>query len=356
MIEDVLKEIKDELEYPSVTLLLQTHRTHPENKKDHTKLRNLLKEAESRLLEDFNKREIAGVLENLSKYQDGFDHNLNLESLVIFANSRVGKHVRLPVEVESRVVIDKTFATRDLVRALHKSEHYYILRLSQNTVHLFEAYSDRPVREINSDGFPMENNLYNTDTLKRSMAEKQDNMSREFFNRVDKAFQEFHKKHPADAIIAGVDRNLSFFNEVSDNKSMIIGELNKNIDHLSAYQVVKEAWPVAQQGIKRRREEALDKLGQAIGQNKFATDLNDIWKMIHHGRGDVLLVENDFFQPARITDDNRLKLEEDQTETGVIDDIIDEMIEQHLSMGGSVTFMENGQLSDHQRIALVLRY
>ena len=356
MIEKTLKEIKDVMEYPSVTILMRTHRTHPENKKDSTRLRNLLREAENRLLGDFNKREIDGLLENLKKYEDGFDHNLNLDSLVLFLNSDTARHVRLPVEVEDRVIIDKNFATRDLVRALNKEEHYYILRLSQNTVNLFEAYSDRPVREVNEGEFPMENELYNTDTLKRSMATKEDNMSREFFNRVDKAFQKLYNESPLGVVLVGVDRNISFFREVMDNSQMVIGTLIKNLDHQTPYQVVKEVWPVAQEGIRERRKEALDRLGAAVGQNKFSTDLNDIWKMVNQGRGDRLLVENDYFQPAKLTDDDRLKLVDDQTEPGVIDDIVDEIIERHLSKGGTITFMDNGQLKDHQGIALVLRY
>ncbi len=356
MIENVLKEIKDVIDYPSVTVLMKTHRTHPENKKDSTKLRNLLKEAENRLLEEFNKREVGAVLDNLKKYEDGFDHNLNLDSLVIFANRDTAKHVRLPIEVDNRVIIDRNFATRDLVRALHKSEHYYILRLNLNEVQLFEAFADRPVRELRGNGFPIQNELYNTDTLKRSMGEKQDNMSREFINRVDKTLQEFHKEHPAGVVITGADRNIAFFHEVCDNKRIIIGEIKKNLDSLTAYEMVKEAWPVALEHIRKSKSEALDNLGQAVGQNKFATDLNDVWTMVNQGRGDVLLVENDFFQPARILENGRLELVEDQNEPGVIDDIIDELMEVHLSMGGNVVFLDNGQLEKHQGLALTLRY
>ena len=356
MVEDVLKKIKDVYEYPSVTILMKTHRTHPENKKDFTRLRNLLKEAENRLLADFSKREISAVLENLSKYEDGFDHNNNLDSLVVFINKDTAEHVRLPLEVEDRVIVDHNFATRDLIRAMHKSEHYYILRLSLSEANLFEAYADRPVREVKGYDFPMKNDLYNTDTLKRTMGEKQDNMSREFINRVDKSFQKFYNKYPAETILTGAERNMAFFKEVSDNKNMIMGEVEKNLDHLTAYQMVKEVWPVALEAIKSRREIAMDKLGQAIGQNKFSTDLNDIWTMVNQGRGDTLLVENDFFQAASLTDDNRLKLEEDQNKDGVIDDIVDEIIEIHLSKGGSVSFMDNGDLKDHQGMALTLRY
>jgi len=40
----------------------------------------------------------------------------------------------------------------------------------------------------------------------------------------------------------------------------------------------------------------------------------------------------------------------------VIDDAVDEIIEMVISMGGEVTFMDDGQLEDDQRMALILRY
>ncbi|MCX8061943.1 MAG: hypothetical protein N3D16_05130 [Anaerolineales bacterium] len=38
------------------------------------------------------------------------------------------------------------------------------------------------------------------------------------------------------------------------------------------------------------------------------------------------------------------------------DDAVDEIIEAVLAHRGQVTFLENGLLSEHQRIALILRY
>ena len=79
--------------------------------------------------------------------------------------------------------------------------------------------------------------------------------------------------------------------------------------------------------------------------------------MTFQGRGDTLLVEEDFHYPARLDESGtKLTPTEDITAPDVIDDAVDEIIEGVLDKQGKVVFVENGQLTQHQRIALILRY
>jgi hypothetical protein len=47
---------------------------------------------------------------------------------------------------------------------------------------------------------------------------------------------------------------------------------------------------------------------------------------------------------------------EDASAPGVIDDAVDEVIEEVMAKGGSVVFVDDGALEQHQRIAFILRY
>ena len=47
---------------------------------------------------------------------------------------------------------------------------------------------------------------------------------------------------------------------------------------------------------------------------------------------------------------------QEATAPGVIDDAVDEVIEEVTAKGGSVVFVDNGALAQHQRVALILRY
>jgi hypothetical protein len=71
----------------------------------------------------------------------------------------------------------------------------------------------------------------------------------------------------------------------------------------------------------------------------------------------LLLVEEDYHFPGRTDEtDQHLFAAEDPTAPDVMPDAVDEIIETVLAKQGKVVFVENGQLEQHQRIAMVLRY
>ncbi|HOI88753.1 MAG TPA: hypothetical protein PLV51_12920 [Lentimicrobium sp.] len=61
-----LKELKDIISDNCVTIVLNTHRTSPDNRKDPLTLKNLIKEAEERLFSDENKRDARFLVDRLS--------------------------------------------------------------------------------------------------------------------------------------------------------------------------------------------------------------------------------------------------------------------------------------------------
>lgn len=158
-----LKELKDIVSENCVSIILNTHRTSPDNKKDVLTLKNLIKEAEERLLANENKRDAQKLVQRLLDLEAKIDHSQNLESLILFVNENIAEYTRLPVSVDNRVIIDDTFATRDLIRALHQEINYYVLVVSRQKTRLIEAFNDKVVREIGNP-FPIENTqLYSTE-------------------------------------------------------------------------------------------------------------------------------------------------------------------------------------------------
>src|SRR5690606_35195093 len=153
-----LKKLKNLTSENSISIILNTHRTFPDNQKDALQLKNLVKETKNRLLSDFPEKEVADLIERLNTLADSIDHRQNLESLILFVSKEVAEFVRLPIPVEDRVVIDHTFATRDLIRGLHHQTNYYILVLNQDEARLIEASNDKVVKELGSP-FPFKNEL-----------------------------------------------------------------------------------------------------------------------------------------------------------------------------------------------------
>ncbi|MCB9282886.1 MAG: hypothetical protein H6563_02335 [Lewinellaceae bacterium] len=355
MIKETLKKLRDVRAEGCVSILLPTHRTHPDNKRDFILLRNMLNEAKERILQEYDKRQVPETLANLEELAERIDPRYNLDGLAIYLNEEICEYVRLPMPVEPRIILDKTFATRDLLRALDQIENYYILRLSEQEAHLFGAFTDRIIDECIVNNFPHINELYTTDTLKASYPTVQENYHKEYLNRVDKDLQQVLREEPGLVIIAGADRNYHYFLEITDDKRPIIGHLPGNWDEESLVNLAQESWNLVQYYIWQESQKSMEQIGDAISKNRLITSLGDIWSAILEGRGDTLYVEKSYFQPAILEDGLVIAVDrEDQPD--VVPDLVDEMIEFQMKHGGKVSFMEDGALEEFGRIALKTRY
>ncbi len=353
---ETLKRVKDIVKDGCLTIILNTHRTKPDSQKDPIKLKNLIKEARTRLEKGLDKREVKRIMNNLEEVAGQIDHSHNLDSLILFANSDFADYTRLPVTVNARVVVDDNFATRDLIRAMNQQAGYRIVVLSRQKARLIEAFNDKVVAEI-KEGFPIENNIYTTDKHKLSTARGQDNLIEEFFNQVDKMLSVYMKEDPLPLIVATESRNFDHFKKVTANATYIAGHINRNRDKDEAHQIVSDAWTVMREVISKREQERISELRKAVASGMVMTDYNDIWKAIHQGRGSMLFVKKGFFQPALLNDGEIAPVSIGEREqNGYIDDIVDEMIELNRRYGGDTIFIENDDYLTRYRVALVTRF
>ncbi len=352
----ILEKLKDVSADCCVTIILQTHRTFPDSDKDSIVLKNLIKEAEARLQEGYPKKIATDIIQKINDLAENINHRHNLESLVIFANENFIEFVRLPIHVENRVVIDTTFATRDLIRAIHQQVGYYVMVLSRDKARLIEAFDDKVVEEI-TDGFPVLNlDLKPAQGIEGSIANRKTNLNLEFFNRVDKELVEVLKANPLSVIICTEESNFAEYLKIADRKEKIVGHLNGNRMQEAAHHIVDAAWPIAKQLNEEKIQERLSELHQAVNTHNFFTDYNEIWRAVNDGRGKTLFVKQGYFQPARLKCDEIELVSPGNSIQGNVDDIIDEMIERNLRSGGDTVFVHNGDLETFQGLALVTRY
>ncbi|MDY0343002.1 MAG: hypothetical protein RBR28_05475 [Lentimicrobium sp.] len=353
-----LKEFRAIVSENCVSIILNTHRTSPDNQKDKLTLKNLIKEAEERLLKGKDIKRGKAMVERLNQLEETIDHRQNLESLLFFVNEDKSAFVRLPISVENRVVIGETFATRDLVRTMHLEEPYFVLVLSQQKVRLIEAFSDKVISE-NDTVFPIENTqFYSTNRVELSNATRQRNLLVEFFNRVDKQVNIIRKSNPLPVLICSEEGNYYEYLKVADQKGSIYKTyLNKNRLDEKAQAIVSDAWKIVKEAIIHKNNERKSELEKAVGAGNFLTDQNDIWKAIKDGRVQTLFIEQGIFQPA-IVEDNVLTMAspQDWNKESFVDDIFDEMIELNMNFGGDVVFLSQGALDKFNGLAAVTRF
>lgn len=354
---DELRKVKGE---QCVSIILNTHRTAPDNKKDSIILKNLVKETEDRLMNSVDKKKAQEILESIKELEASIDHNQNLESLILFVNNdeNIAEYIRLPISVIDRVIIGDTFATRDLIRAKHLNAGYYVLLLSQSKIRMIQAQNHEVVEEM-GDPFPIENtDLYTTSGIESSNANRVSNLTREFFNRADKDVNDVRKKNALPVLICTEEENFSEYLKIADDKESIFEEHMKgNMFEEKAAAIVKEAWPIVKQQVRKRNESKIKNLETALGTGNYLSDINEIRMAIKEGKVKTLYVQEGLFQPA-VMENGSLQLlsSSDEVPTDAIDDIYDDLIEQNMEFGGDAVFLPEGNLEKFNGFAAVTRY
>lgn len=267
------------------------------------------------------------------------------KGLALYVNEHHAQLLVLPVEVMERAVVDPTFATRDLVRALQRTPRHVVLILSAHEARLFDSQLGS-LRPAEGSKFPMK-------ARKDSKGKESDEA---FWKRVDQALGAHLRLRPAPVVLIAAEPTLSRFAQSSTNLSRLAGKIAGNHITTSLPDVADLVAPHIQTYLASRQDEALALLERRVGQSRAVLGLESVWLASRWDRPEMLAVEDDFFFPARISPDgDSLQAADDIEHPDVIDDVVDELVEQALTRGAWVALIEPGRIPDNQRIALTTR-
>ena len=353
-----LEKLATEKNTPCVTISLNTHRTHPDNAQDVVQLKNFLKEAEDRVVNEFGKRPVSSLLERLSEVENEIDENYNLDSLHVYLSNDTKEIIKSAWPInESGVYISNTFNILSLMKSYNRSEEYYILLVSQSGVSLYNTINDVIVEEIKNDDFPFsENRHFNTHADRGSDSKHLDDLVREFLNKVDKAVVKINNETGLNCVVICTEDNYSRLMQVADKPSIYIGYSTINYNNTEKHHIAEESWELVKGLQYKLRTEAIEEMKEAVAQNAVLTDLEEIFQASIDGRGDLLIVHQDFSQSVIMTSDRNFKLTDDRTEEKAIDDITSKIAWAVLSKKGRVFFTTQDEIKELGDIVLKTRY
>jgi hypothetical protein len=357
-LKENLHRLATEKNEPCLSISLNTHRTHPDCLQDEIKLKNLAKEAEERIVNEFGKRPVADLLSKLHTTVADYNYNHSLDSLHIFISNDTCEIVKSlwPAEQEG-VQLSDTFAVRPLIKAFYGAEEYLVLVLTQHDVHLYHAYNDHIQHEIHNADFPFsENSHYITFPDKRTDAKAMDDQVREYFNTVDKALQKVVHETGLHAVVFTNNDNYSKLMSVSDRPVSYYGHSAIDAHHTNNTQLALAAWEVIKAMQHERNNMAINEMNEAISAGKVVTDLQEIYTAAREGRGDLLIVHESFQQPVLIDADDRLSLIDNVTIPNAIDDITNRIAWEVSLKKGRVVFTAENSIKNMGSIVLKTRY
>lgn len=336
--------------WPSVTLLLDTTPGDTMSAADTRRLTALVRDAEQQLA----RRQAGSVIlvDRLRTLAADASHGPTGHALVLLVSQAVQRSYRLPSPVQARAVVERTFATRDLVHTLHRTPPHLLLVLTPLCAQLFRGYADTLV-PVQQGGFPVQHRLPVLGELGTG-----DDRLEEFLDRVDSELGRVRAEHPAPLVVAGSREVVSALVRRGRSLQRLGGVLtgpvvDRPADLYAAARLSLEEYLLS------REEEALIDVAAARGRDEasVATGIESCWAALRTRRPSLLVVEEGYRFPA-VVDGGRLRpATGEPLETPVGDlrhDLVDDLIEIVIDRGGWVAFARDGGLADAGRVALVL--
>jgi hypothetical protein len=273
--------------------------------------------------------------------------------LAVFVNADIATAVSLPVEVRDRVVIDETFATRDLVHALNRTATYWVLLLDQRRPRLLRGTGSllQPALADIAGDAP---SPPSAEQRRRGKSGDPDPRVDRRLRAIDDAITASIATDDAPLLVVGIEPALSQFAASTKHQRRVSGTIRRRTDGpLPELAVALE--PHLDRLFSARCDAALNDLGRHLAKGRIAFGIDEAWAHAAMGGGDTLVVEDSYECAARIHDWG-LEHTKERTAPDVVDDVVDELIELVLARGGRVHIVPDGRLGDTDRLVLLTRH
>jgi hypothetical protein len=259
----------------------------------------------------------------------------------------------LRVSPTARVVVDPTFATRDLVRSATEDPALLMLVIDGRAARLFH-YDQRSSRPILGADFPRirqvpDRELSSNRTVERARREQ----TRSFLRRVDAGLAARVAATGLPVVLFASERTAAEFLAVS-RAPRIAAVVHSGNLHMPLAQLEEVARAALAGHVRDRAAAALDTAHVRLAHGRAVAGLDAAWQALRLGDPDVLVVERTHAPAARV-DGGSLELVGDPEEPGVIDDVVDELIEAVLARGAEVVTVPDGSLTAQGHVVLTMR-
>jgi hypothetical protein len=283
--EDLEELVKVE-QHACVSMYMPTHRIWNEVPEDPIRLRNLIREAERKLVENGTRpteaRAMLGPVRALAD-DDSF-WRVQCDGLALFLTPESIRIFRLPISFDELAVVHERFHVKPLLSLFAADIRFYVLALNLEKVRLLAgtqfkltevdlpdvpkglkeslAFDDfEPHQQFHSGGgqstgggqrtaiFHGQGDAADSATMKKRMAE--------FFRRVDNGVCDALKSERAPLVLAGVDHLRGIYREVNHYKYLADSSVTVNPDELSLRELHNRVWSVADRYFRKNRETAL---------------------------------------------------------------------------------------------------
>jgi hypothetical protein len=375
-----LAELASVVQLPCLSLYQPTHRRYPENQQDPIRFRNLVKNLEQSLRQEYPAAETRLLLEPFETLaQDRGFWNHTLDGLAVLGGPNLFRVFQIQRPVRELAIVADSFHTKPLRHFLQFVGRYQVLGLNLRSVRLFEG--DRDVLdEIESgpavqrtvaealDEEPAESHLTVASyggvggasiPMHHGHGGKKDQAdigAERFFRAIDRAVIEDHSRPSGlPLILAALPEHHSLFGEVSHNALLMAEGITIHPNDLPLNELRERAWQVVEPQYQARMAALADEFAVAKSKGLGSDDLAQVAQAAAAGRVATLLIEADRQIAGRLDGAAGL-IEGADLSHPQVDDLLDDLGELVGKMGGQVLVVLAEQMPGGTGVAATYRY
>ena len=278
--------------------------------------------------------------------------------LALFVSPADHLVLHLPFRVAEEVIVDTSYATRQLFEGWAARVRHLVVVLDEAGARAFEGEGPGGrLSEVQSHGFPVrverpvEQDTPHRDRPRHETVRDEDRRVVE--RAVGAALESAHSADPRPVVLVGEERRVATLLDVCGHLD-IAGVVHGDHGSDRPDRLAELARPVLERWRTRARADACTRLRDAKGQGRAVTTVAAVLVAVAEGRGRELIVEEGLSMPRTWLDG--LSPGEGPDPSIDTEDVVDDLIEQVLSAGGVVTFVDRGSLDDCGQIGLLLRW
>lgn len=371
----MLKELEELISAkngPCVSIIVPFTKFSAERKQNPIRMKKAIREAEKMLIEKYGVENTKDLIEKINKAPEEIDFLHPNDGVGIYVSHNVRKIINFASSVTEKIIVGTEFEIREVEYLSKTLFVYHLLILSKGYTRLFKGYGTI-LNEINDSNFPASyvddheylrprHMSYTGSSPKSISIDKSITTEKRlhFFLKHMDDLLHLYLSEKSHLVIAGVDQNISYYKELSKYRKNIIFSITGNFDHYNQTELSKVILPEINKYIEEDNKKLVKEFEELIGKGKAVCGIPEVWKNANRGKGDILIVEKDYRQPAAVNEEQfEVLLDGDSRKIKSfkkLDDAVNDIIETVIKNNGNVVFVENESLVKYKRIALILRY
>ena len=371
LIDEELRLMKHTENDICVSIIVPRHKTSFERTEDAKEVQVAIEKAKNELQLKYPKSKIRLLLQSLDELYHNINFNNNSKGIGLFVSKQTRQFKHFYFEVKERVMISNEFDIRDWLYQIYYLTPYFLILISEKEAKLFFGQINE-ITEIKDRHFPLHHQEeYNyhkpsrgasfmkhsfVKEFERDKSELQEIQLKSFLREVEEALNNYASDRTP-IIVCGTEKDIAYFKQITHNKD-IVGKIEGNYSYTSIHELGSLSWKVMKQHLDGEKKRIVEGIYEKSMNGVITSGIYDIWKGVQEGRGLQLIVEKDFSLPGYLVKGNNydLYLHPPTEPYDSLPDVVNTLMEQTLNKNGKVVIVDNGDLAEFQRIALITRY